>query len=93
MNPAVQSRDVDPFSAVEAQREALDQAGTVLPYPGADALPGLALVDPGRVRPEVDAVPARVIQQGSDSTGELTCQAVLGAVAGGRVPLPGGAVS
>ncbi|MFC7880501.1 hypothetical protein ACFUVV_01235 [Streptomyces sp. NPDC057376] len=49
-----QSTDVDPFTAVEALRTALDGAGIVLPSLAVDVgSPSLALVDLGRVRADV----------------------------------------
>ncbi|MFE0819183.1 hypothetical protein [Streptomyces sp. NPDC058847] len=49
-----QSTDVDPFTAVEALRAALDGAGIVLPSLAVDVgSPSLALVDLGRVRADV----------------------------------------
>ncbi|MFE2353488.1 hypothetical protein [Streptomyces parvulus] len=46
--------DVDPFTAVESLRAALDSAGIVLPSLAVDAAtPSLALVDLGRVRADV----------------------------------------
>ncbi|MFF0512411.1 hypothetical protein [Streptomyces sp. NPDC004250] len=49
-----QSTDVDPFTAVESLRAALDGAGIVLPSLAVDAAtPSLALVDLGRIRADV----------------------------------------
>ncbi|MEV5434469.1 hypothetical protein AB0K80_00295 [Streptomyces sp. NPDC052682] len=54
MASAPSTPDVDPFTAVEALRAALDQAEIVLPSLAVDpASPSLRLVDLGRVRPDV----------------------------------------
>lgn len=59
------TQDVDPFTAVESLREALYQAGIVLPSlrvdPGA---PSLGLVELGRVRADVALRLAYALQQG-----------------------------
>ncbi|MEV6833453.1 hypothetical protein AB0N17_02810 [Streptomyces sp. NPDC051133] len=58
-------QDVDPFTAVEALRAALDQAGIVLPSLGVDpGSPSLALVDLGRVRAPVAVRLAEALQRG-----------------------------
>jgi hypothetical protein len=49
-----ESQDVDPFTAMESLRAALDQAGIVLPSLAVDAAsPALGLVELGRVRADV----------------------------------------
>lgn len=59
-----QSTDVDPFTAVESLRAALDGAGIVLPSLAVDpASPTLALVDLGRVRADVALRLANALQQ------------------------------
>jgi hypothetical protein len=57
---------VDPFTAVESLRAALDRAGIVLPSLAVDpATPALALVELGRVRADVAARLADVLQRGA----------------------------
>ncbi|MFF7553554.1 hypothetical protein ACFZA9_11790 [Streptomyces olivaceus] len=59
-----QQTDVDPFTAVEALRTALDGAGLVLPSLAVDpASPGLTLVDLGRVRADVALRLAAALQR------------------------------
>ncbi|MET7354652.1 hypothetical protein ABZ504_43860 [Streptomyces mirabilis] len=54
MVSAPESQTVDPFTAVESLRAALDQAGIVLPSLAVDpGSPTLGLVDLGRARAEV----------------------------------------
>lgn len=54
MASAPSTRDVDPFTAVESLRAALDRAGIVLPSLGVDpGSPSLRLVELGRVRADV----------------------------------------
>ena len=54
MDTIRESRDVDPFTAVELLRAALDQAGIVLPSLGVDPqMSSVRLVELGRVRPDV----------------------------------------
>ncbi|MFD5002237.1 MULTISPECIES: hypothetical protein [Streptomyces] len=61
-----QSTDVDPFTAVDSLRTALDGAGIVLPSLAVDAAsPSLALVDLGRVRADVALRLAAVLQRGA----------------------------
>ncbi|MDX3398460.1 hypothetical protein [Streptomyces sp. ME01-18h] len=61
-----QSTDVDPFTAVESLRTALDGAGIVLPSLAVDAgSPSLALVDLGRVRADVALRLASALQRGT----------------------------
>ncbi|RMB79960.1 hypothetical protein CTZ28_42965 [Streptomyces shenzhenensis] len=63
MNDAV---SVDPFTAVESLRAALDAAGIVLPSLAVDpASPTLALVDLGRVRADVAMRLAEALQRGA----------------------------
>lgn len=58
-------RDVDPHSAAESLRAALTEAGIVLPSLGVDpASPELRLVELGRVRADVAARLAEVLQRG-----------------------------
>ncbi|QCR49793.1 hypothetical protein [Streptomyces sp. SGAir0924] len=60
------STDVDPFTAVDSLRTALDGAGIVLPSLAVDAAsPSLALVDLGRVRADVALRLAAVLQRGA----------------------------
>ncbi|MEV7793434.1 hypothetical protein AB0O68_15785 [Streptomyces sp. NPDC087512] len=60
------STDVDPFTAVESLRAALDRAGIVLPSLAVDAAsPSLALVDLGRVRADVALRLADALQKGA----------------------------
>lgn len=67
--PSAQDADVDPFTAVETLRAALDQAGVVLPSLAVDpASPALQLVDLGRVRPEVAMRLAHALQRGENQT-------------------------
>ncbi|MFF3518771.1 hypothetical protein ACWEO4_39400 [Streptomyces sp. NPDC004393] len=50
----VTSEDVDPFTAMESLRAALDETGIVLPSLAVDpSAPSLRLVDLGRVRADV----------------------------------------
>ncbi|WP_259472076.1 hypothetical protein [Streptomyces shenzhenensis] len=57
---------VDPFTAVESLRAALDAAGIVLPSLAVDpASPTLALVDLGRVRADVAMRLAEALQRGA----------------------------
>lgn len=59
--------DVDPFTAVESLRAALDQAGMVLPSLGVDAGSlALGLVELGRVRADVAMRLAEALRQGGD---------------------------
>jgi hypothetical protein len=61
--------DVDPFTAVESLRTALDHVGIVLPSLAVDpATPSLHLVELGRVRADVAMRLARALQQGSPTT-------------------------
>lgn len=61
-----QPRDVDPFTATESLRAALDQAGVVLPSLAVGHVsPGLALVDLGRVRADVAMRLAEALSRGS----------------------------
>jgi hypothetical protein len=54
MVEAPEAQEVDPFTAMEALRTALDAAGIVLPSLAVDAgAPSLRLVQLGRVRAEV----------------------------------------
>ncbi|MGJ5895165.1 hypothetical protein ACSCBZ_24895 [Streptomyces niveiscabiei] len=56
---------VDPFSAVEVLRTALDRAGIVLPSLGVDpGSPSLGLVELGRIRADVALRLAYALQQG-----------------------------
>ncbi|PZT72268.1 MULTISPECIES: hypothetical protein [unclassified Streptomyces] len=58
-------RDVDPFAAMESLRGALAAAGIVFPSLGVDiASPALRLVELGRVRADVAARLAEVLQRG-----------------------------
>lgn len=58
--------DVDPFTAVDSLRTALDGAGIVLPSLAVDpATPSLALVDLGRVRADVALRLADALQRGN----------------------------
>lgn len=58
--------EVDPFTAVDSLRTALDGAGIVLPSLAVDAAsPSLALVDLGRVRADVALRLADVLQRGA----------------------------
>ncbi|WP_330239172.1 hypothetical protein [Streptomyces sp. NBC_00525] len=58
-------QDIDPFAATESLREALAAAGIVLPSLGVDiASPALRLVELGRVRADVAARLAEVLQRG-----------------------------
>lgn len=64
MASASSTRDVDPFTAVESLRAALDQAGIVLPSLAVDpASPTLRLVELGRVRAEVALRLAHALQR------------------------------
>ncbi|XUL89722.1 hypothetical protein ACQ86D_26405 [Streptomyces galilaeus] len=70
MTSAPDMRDassVDPFTAVESLRAALDRAGIVLPSLAVDpqATPRVRLVDLGRVRPDVAMRLADALQQGA----------------------------
>ncbi|MFI9823220.1 hypothetical protein ACIHFC_22500 [Streptomyces sp. NPDC052013] len=57
--------DVDPYTAVEALRSALNEAGIVLPSLAVDAAsPSLGLVELGRVRADVALRLARVLRHG-----------------------------
>ena len=61
--------DVDPFTAMESLRAALDQVGIVFPSLAVDAaVPTLRLVELGRVRADVAMRLARALQQGSPTT-------------------------
>ncbi|WP_114251989.1 hypothetical protein [Streptomyces sp. Go-475] len=63
------AQDVDPFTAAESLRAALDQVGIVLPSLSVDpAAPSLRLVELGRVRADVAMRLARALQQGSPTT-------------------------
>ncbi|CAM5588422.1 hypothetical protein [Streptomyces purpurascens] len=63
------AQNVDPFTAMESLRAALDQVGIVLPSLAVDpAAPNLRLVDLGRVRADVAMRLARALQQGSPMT-------------------------
>ncbi|MGW0471103.1 hypothetical protein [Streptomyces coeruleorubidus] len=58
-------RDVDPYAAVESLREALTEAGIVLPSLSVDpASPQLKLVELARVRADVAARLAEALQRG-----------------------------
>ncbi|MGW0837368.1 hypothetical protein [Streptomyces prunicolor] len=58
-------RDVDPHTAVESLRQALAEAGIVLPSLGVDFVhPGLRLVELGRVRADVAERLAAAVQRG-----------------------------
>ncbi len=57
--------EVDPYAAMEALREALGEAGIVLPSLKVDyASPALRLVDLGRVRADVAMRLATALRQG-----------------------------
>ncbi|MBZ3906594.1 hypothetical protein [Streptomyces griseiscabiei] len=57
--------DVDPYAAAESLRAALTAAGIVLPSLNVDcASPQLGLVELGRVRADVAARLAEVLQRG-----------------------------
>jgi hypothetical protein len=61
--------EVDPFTAVESLRAALDGVGIVLPSLAVDpASPTLHLIELGRVRADVAMRLARALQQGSPMT-------------------------
>ena len=56
--------DVDPFTAMESLRAALNEAGIVLPSLAVDpATPSLRLVDLGRVRADVALRLAHALQR------------------------------
>lgn len=60
-----EQQDIDPFTAVESLREALAEAGIVLPSLSVDAAsPELRLVELGRVRSDVAARLAEALQRG-----------------------------
>ncbi|OUD00005.1 hypothetical protein [Streptomyces swartbergensis] len=60
------AQDVDPFTAMESLRAALDQVGIVLPSLAVDAAsPTLRMVELGGVRADVAMRPARALQRGS----------------------------
>ncbi|MEU8984575.1 hypothetical protein [Streptomyces sp. NPDC048309] len=64
MVSALESQDVDPFTAVESMRAALDQAGIVLPSLAVDpGSPTLGLVDLGRARADVVMRLAQALQR------------------------------
>lgn len=66
MAPATDPDDVDPFTAMESLRSALDQAGIVLPSLAVDAgAPSLRLVDLGRIRADVAVRLAAALQRGA----------------------------
>ncbi|MGV9500177.1 hypothetical protein ACWDQ0_18020 [Streptomyces sp. NPDC003642] len=61
--------EVDPFTAVESLRAALDEVGVVFPSLAVDAAaPNLRLVELGRVRVDVAMRLARALQRGSPTT-------------------------
>nr|WSZ99542.1 hypothetical protein OH820_31290 [Streptomyces sp. NBC_00857] len=63
-----EQQDVDPFTAMESLRAALAGAGIVLPSLSVDpASPALRLVELGRVRSDVAARLAEVIQRGGSA--------------------------
>ncbi|WP_416976591.1 hypothetical protein [Streptomyces sp. T028] len=65
MASARSTRDVDPFTAMESLRAALDRAGIVLPSLGVDpGSPSLRLVELGRVRADVALRLAHALQPG-----------------------------
>jgi len=60
--------EVDPFTVVEHLREALDQAGIVLPSLRVDpGSPTLRLVELGRVHPDVALRLAHALRKGEPS--------------------------
>jgi len=61
--------DVDPFTAVEFLRAALDRVGIVLPSLGVDPQlsPRFRLVELGRVRPDIAQRLADALQRGVDA--------------------------
>lgn len=62
---ATGQQEIDPYTAMESLREALAEAGIVLPSLSLDtASPALRLVDLGRVRSDVAARLAQAIQTG-----------------------------
>ncbi|WP_328551024.1 hypothetical protein [Streptomyces sp. NBC_00358] len=64
MLSALESQDVDPFTAVESLRAALDQAGIVLPSLAVDpGSPTPSLVDLGRARADVIMQLAQALQR------------------------------
>ena len=64
-----ESQDVDPFTAMESLRSALDGVGIVLPSLAVEAgSPALGLVELGRVRAEVALRLAHTLQQGAPAT-------------------------
>ncbi|WP_298568488.1 hypothetical protein [Streptomyces luteogriseus] len=64
-----EASEVDPLTAPESLRAALDGVGTVLPSLAVDpASPSLRLVELGRVRADVAMRLARALQQGSPTT-------------------------
>jgi len=69
MTSALEMHDasgVDPFTAMESLRAALDRAGIVLPSLAVDpqGTPRVRLVELGRVRPDVAMRLADVLQRG-----------------------------
>ncbi|WP_330288956.1 hypothetical protein [Streptomyces sp. NBC_00576] len=68
MVKAPSSQDIDPFTAVESLRTALDQVGIVLPSLAVDAAsPALGLVELGRVRADVALRLAHTLRQGGSA--------------------------
>ncbi|MDH2389433.1 hypothetical protein QCN29_11630 [Streptomyces sp. HNM0663] len=64
MASAIESQDIDPFTAVESLRAALDHVGIVLPSLAVDAAsPALGLVELGRVRADSAMRLAQALQQ------------------------------
>lgn len=60
-------QDIDPFTAMESLRAAMTDAGIVLPSLSVDAAsPQLRLVELGRVRADVAARLAGVLQRGGN---------------------------
>ncbi|WP_033284805.1 hypothetical protein [Streptomyces sp. NRRL F-525] len=60
-----EQRDVDPRTAVKSLRQALAEAGIVLPSLGVDCVhPGLKLVELGRVRADVAVRLAEAVRRG-----------------------------
>ncbi|MDV7222356.1 hypothetical protein [Streptomyces prunicolor] len=60
-----EQRDVDPHTAVESLRQALAEAGIVLPSLGVDfGHPGLNLVEMGRVRADMAERLAEAVRRG-----------------------------
>jgi len=63
MASAPSTRDVDPFTAMESLRAALDRAGIVLPFLAVDpGSPSLRLVELGRVHADVALRLARALE-------------------------------